>query len=262
MPADHRVDQAARQLPHHLEHLGAVVARREIGRRLEVLAHAAGVGRGDHHLRAPPAQRRGFRRQRFGQRRDRQAADVGRERHRQRPQRHQADDADADAGTFDQRRRLHVGPRHRPAGDVEEVRGQEREPGLRGPRLERAAGIVVPRRLVVPGVDGAELEVVVAQRRGGIAEGVVGVHDQRALREVRLDAALPGVAGVEQDHRAAVGGAGGAQVGEVAAEQRQSAAPVIGEDAAMQVGGADDRDRHRAVVEAGGERRTPRTARP
>ena len=116
-------------------------------------------------------------------------------------------------------------------------------------RLECAAGIVITWRLVVPGIHGAELEVVIAQRRGGIPEGVVGVHDQRTLREVRLDAALPGVAGVEQDHRAAVGGAGGAQVGEVAAEQRQSAAPVIGEDAAVQVGGADDRDRHRAVVD-------------
>ena len=56
--------------------------------------------------------------------------------------------------------------------------------------------------------------------------------------------ALERVAGVEHQHRAAVGCARGAQVVDEAAEHRQTAAAlVIGEQTAVQIVGADDRDR-------------------
>ena len=132
------------------------------------------------------------------ERRDPQSLDVGGERRPQRIDRHHADDADLDAGDLDDDRRPHVRPLDRPARRlVDQVR---REKGIRrlgGARLERAAQIArqLPRRRRV---DRPEIEIVVADRLRGVAHRVVGVDDERAFAEIRLDVALKRVAGVEQ----------------------------------------------------------------
>ena len=71
----------------------------------------------------------------------------------------------------------------------------------------------------------AEVELVVADRRGGVAEGVVGRHDGRPFADVRFERALEHVAGVDQEHRAAVTRPGRTQVLDVAAEQREPPRP-------------------------------------
>ena len=93
-------------------------------------------------------------------------------------------------------------------------------------------------------VGGAEIEVVVADGERRVADRVVGVDHHQAFGEVRLDAALERVAGVEHEHGAAVGRARGAQVVDEAAEHRQPAAAlVVGEQTPVQIVGADDRER-------------------
>ena len=63
------------------------------------------------------------------------------------------------------------------------------------------------------------------------------------MAAIRLDAVEKRVARVEQQHGAAVGATGGAEVLEVPAKERQSAAAIHGEDLAMQVRRANERQR-------------------
>ena len=252
VPGDDRVDEPPGQRAHHVEHLGGTLARGEVGRVGELRADPPGVRGDDHDTRAPGAQRRGLRRNRCRQRRHREPVNVGRQGHRQCAGSHHPDDAHRDPRGVDHHRRPNVRPRHgSPGGFVDEVGGQERKPRLCGPGLEGAAQVGVAGG-AVPRVDGAVLEVVVADGRRGVAERVVGVDDQRALRQVGFDAPLIGIAGVDEEHGAAIGGARGSQVRHVAAEQREAALPAFGEDAAVQVGRADDRQRDAVRLDAGG----------
>ena len=53
-------------------------------------------------------------------------------------------------------------------------------------------------------VDRPEIEIVVADGLRGISQRVVRVDDEGAFAEIRLDTALKGVAGVDQQDRPAV----------------------------------------------------------
>ena len=102
---------------------------------------------------------------------------------------------------------------------------------------------------------GTEVELVISDRRRVVPQRVVGAHDGGALVHVRLQRPLEHVAGVEQHHAAAVTRPRAPQVGDVAAETGQ------GLDVAVQIVGADDRDRdergarRRAGATVGGPRR-------
>ena len=145
-----------------------------------------------------------------------------------------------------------VRPRHRASRDlVDQVGRQEREPRAGGRRLEGAAH--VGRRAVGGcgvggcGVERSVIELVVADGQRVIAQRVVGVDDERALRQVRLDPSLEGVACIQQQHRAAVPLSRRAEIAQIPAELRDASAPVPRKHAAVQVGGAHDRQRHAAV---------------
>ena len=94
-------------------------------------------------------------------------------------------------------------------------------------------------------VDGTEIELVVADHGRRVAERVVRVDDDGAFAQVRFDAGLIGVAGIDEHDGAAIGRTRGMQVVEVAAEQLEVTVPVAAEDVAVQIRGADDRERDR-----------------
>ncbi|MYD88648.1 MAG: hypothetical protein F4Y14_22340 [Acidobacteria bacterium] len=132
-----------------------------------------------------------------------------------------------------------------------------------GSGLERAAHVgrsADPRR----GVEGPVGDLVVADGERVVAERIVGVDDEGPFRDVGGDSALEGVARVQQQHGAPVGRPRRAQVAQVPAQQRDASLAVVREDAAVQVGGADDGKRDavdRAVLIRRGNllrRRRPR----
>ncbi len=120
-----------------------------------------------------------------------------------------------------------------------------------GKRAWDARALSAPRRsapvLEPAGVHRAEVEIVIANRRGGVAERVVRVDDDGALGEIRLDAVEVGVARVEQQHGAAIGSACRAEVLEIATEQGQTPASVDGEDLPVQIRRADEGQRDAPV---------------
>ena len=81
---------------------------------------------------------------------------------------------------------------------------------------------------------------MVADGRGGVTQRVVCGDHRLPLVEVGLQGALEHVAGVEEQHGAAVTRARGAQVADVAAEQRQATPIAALQDAAVQIVRADD----------------------
>ena len=172
----------------------------------------------------------------------------------QRIDRHDADDADLDAGRLDEHRRPHVRPLDRPARRiVNQVRREEGIVRLGGARFERAARIArqLSRRRRV---DRSEIEIVVADGLRGIPHRVVGVDDEGAFAEIRLDAALKRVAGVDQQDRPAVRCPGRAQIVHVSREQGQTADPVSRKGRPVEIAGPDNRQRHqRRLVRRGGE---------
>ncbi len=89
----------------------------------------------------------------------------------------------------------------------------------------------------------SEVELVIAHCGGGVAERVVGRDNWRAFPQVRLERPLPHVAGVDQQHGAAIARAGRAEVLHVAREQGEAAVTILGKDAAVEIVGADDRER-------------------
>ena len=198
----------------------------------------------DHDLRARGAELRGFRGDRRGKRRHAEALHVHRQRAAQRVDRHHADDSDLHAGRLDEHGAVHVRPLDGTARRrLDEIRRKERELGTRRRGLDRAARIAAERLARLCGVRGAEIEVVVADDCSFVAESLVRVDDERALAQVRLDAALKRVAGIDQHDGAAVGCACGAQVLEVAAKQGETAAALSRERVAMQIRRADDGQR-------------------
>jgi hypothetical protein len=248
---DDRLDRPWRQAPGQVEDLALLVARPQVAWIAGVAAPAAFVCHDDHDLRAAGAKRGGLPVNGREQRRRVQPFHVRRQRLSQAAHRHQADEADLDAGRVDDCGRRDVGPRDRRAGAVvDDVGGEEREVCAGGRRLERAArvGVGVGHSQCafdrVGGIHRAEVEVVVADRPCGVAQRVVGVYHDPAFRQVRFDAALERVAGVEQQQGAAVRRARGPQVVDEAAEDPEaSPSEAVGEDAAVQVVGADDRER-------------------
>ena len=172
---------------------------------------------------------------------DAQSADVRRQCRAHGDDGHDADDADLHAGRFDEHRWLHVRPFDRPArGIVDQVCGQEWISGLSGACLERAAWIVSSSgRPFLRAVDGkraqvafrpvhvTEVELVIADSSGGVAERVERIDDHRPFAQVRFDASLKGIAGVEQHDAAALGGADRPEIADIPAEQSQ---PALAED--------------------------------
>src|SRR5207253_7538535 len=94
-------------------------------------------------------------------------------------------------------------------------------------------------------------ELVIADCRGGIAEGVVALHDRLALEDVRFERALKQIAAVDEDDAPAVRGAQRIDV----TLQNGQAAPVIDAavlqrvvvagEPAVDIGRADEDDVHR-----------------
>ena len=185
--------------------------------------------------------------ERRGQRRNRQAPRVGRHCRGQRFGCEQADDADADAGDVDDDRGLDVGPGDWPAGGlVDEIRGKERKPCLGRACLERAPWVLVRSLRRASRSDWTEVELVITDRRRGVADDVVSRDDRRAFVEVRLERPLKEIATVEEDDAAVVRRPRRPQVRDISRKKRESAASLVREDSAVQVGGADDRQRHAA----------------
>ena len=127
---------------------------------------------------------------------------------------------------------------------VDDVGDEQRKLGLARARLEGTAAILAGLRGDV-GADRPVVELVVADRRRGVAERVVRANDVGAFGEVRLERALKQIAGVDEHHATAVGRARRANVRDEPAEQRQ---PL---ERAVQIVRADDRD-HVRVTGAGG----------
>ena len=217
----------------------------EVRGPLELRAAPSGVGRDDDHRRAPGAKLRGVRHDRRRQRRDSQAARVRHERRAQRLDRHHADDADLDSRDLDEDGRRDVRPVNQsPGRGVEQVRGEHRKLRPRRNRLEGAARVDVVGPSRRRRIDRPEIELMVADRRRRVAERVVGVDHDGAFAQIRVDPALKRIARVEEQHAAAVRGARRAQVLDVSAEHRQTAASVSLENGAVKIVGPDDRQRH------------------
>ena len=129
------------------------------------------------------------------------------------------DNAHAHAGDVDNRRRPDVRPADRhPGGLFDDVRGEKRKPRLGRPGLQRAAGVVLRRRRRRRAADRAVVEFMVADGGGGVAERVVRGHDHLAFVQVGLERPLKQIAGIQQQHAAAVGLPGRAQIADVAVE--------------------------------------------
>ena len=74
-----------------------------------------------------------------------------------------------------------------------------------------------------------------------VAERVVRSDNRGAFAEVRLEGALPHVAGIDEDDCSAVTRPRGTQVLQVTGQQGEAAATVFGKNAAVKVIRADDR---------------------
>ena len=139
-----------------------------------------------------------------------------------------------------------------PRGRVDQVGVEKGKGRLGGARAQGAARIVGRFLGGDRGASGAEVELVVAERGGGVAEDIVGANDRRPFVEVGGERPLEHVARVDEEDPAAVAGARAAQVAEVAAERRQRLEP------AVQIVGADERDGHPHGRRRGwGSRRRP-----
>ena len=195
--------------------------------------------------------------------RDPQSLNVGREGRPQRTDRHDAHQAHFDPGGLHETRWPDVRPLDGPARrGIDQICREEGIPRLGGARLERATQVArqLPRRRRV---DRPEVEVVVADRLRGVPHRVVRVDDEGALAEIRLDAALKRVAGVDEQDRPAVCRPGRAQIVHVSREQRQAAAPVLRKGRPVEIAGPDDRQGHqRRFVRRGGEPREERCVAP
>ena len=222
---DDGVDHGAarRQLARHLKNLAVGLAGVEVLGGVEALADAARVGGGDHHRRASSVQLGDRGGDGGGQRLHRQSGEVGGQRRARRAGGGDADDAHLDPGDVEQDVGDDVLPGgRRPGRRVDQVGVEEGEGCLRGPRAQGPARIVAGPLARLLGrdlrADGAEVELVVAERGGGVAEGVVGADDGGPLGQVGGERPLKQVARVDEQDGAAVAGARAAQVGEVAAE--------------------------------------------
>ena len=249
------VHEPARQTSRQPEDFGLRVARRQIRGFVELTATPAGMGGDDHDFGARRTKLRRFCDDRWLERRDAQPLNVGGDRRVQRIDRHDADDADVDARRAHEHRRPNIRPLDgAPGRFLDQIRGEEGIVCLGGACLERAAKVASG----LPGkgrVDGPEVEVVIADRLCRVRHRVVRVNNESALAEIRLDVALKGIAGVDEQDRAAVCRTHPAEVVHVSREQGQTAESVSRQRGAVEVARADNRQRHeRRVVRCRGDR--------
>ena len=237
------VHQPLRQAPRDLKNLRVVVARRQVFGIVEPVAASARMRGDDHDFGAGRSKLRGLGRDRRARRRHAQSLHVGGDGRPQRIDRHDADDADGDAGRLDDHRRPDVRPVHEATRRfVDQVRREEGISGLGRARLERAAEVA--RRLSRRRrVDGSEVEIVVADGLRGVPHRVVRVDDEGAFAEIRFDVALKRVARVDQQNRSAVRRARRPQIVHVSGEQRQTTETVCRKRGPVKIAGADNRQR-------------------
>jgi hypothetical protein len=251
---DDHIDRPGRQEVDHLEQLLLAIARRQVRGIMEVGALRADVG-GDHdHLGAAAAQVGGLGGDRQRRLDHGEADEVGRHRRERRGLGGHADHPDHDRALLEEERAEDVVPGRPLAGrDLEDVGHEEREVGLDRAGPQRAARILAGagghRR-----ADRAEVELVVADRGGVVADLIVGRDHRGALAEVRAQGALEHVAGVDHQELAAVGLSRGAQVGDVAGQDREAI------EGAVEIVGADDRQGQAALAD--GRRRAIDGRRP
>lgn len=235
VPGGNHVDQALRQRARKPEDLGIGPAAREVVRRIAPAARSSRMGEHDHHVRPLAPQRARLLAHRFGERPDGKIRDVGRDRRARGLFGRHAGQTDADAGHLEQDALAHPGPLHGPtARTFHEVRGQKRKRRLSRPLEQRSAWIVARTGRRRTGPDGTVVELVIADGHRVVARLRVGAHHRGSLAQIAFERALPGVAGVDEQHRARIGRAHSTQILDVAGEHRDALDP------AMYVVGRDD----------------------
>ena len=125
---------------------------------------------------------------------------------------------------------------------INQVCGQERKSGLCCALFQCTAWIVAVRFRNRLGANWAEIEFVIADSRGRIAERVVRIDHGGPFREVRLKRALPHITGVDQQHRATIFGPCSAQGVNVAGNRRQAAAVALRQQLTVHIICANDRN--------------------
>jgi phytanoyl-CoA hydroxylase len=244
VPGNDGIDQSGRHLSCQVEDFRRVVARIQIPEVSEIRTPAPGVHGHDDHRRPLLPQASRFRDDSRLERRQPEATDVRRERGPQPVDGHPADDADLQTVDVDKGRRTNVAPRHRHVGlDVEQIGRQHGKPGTARQGFQRTPRIDGLIDEPSSHIDVTELEVMIADGGCGVAECVIGIDDERPFAHVGFDAALVGIAGIENDDRAIVGSPCRAQVLHIAAKDVEAAASPVLEDEAVHVVSANNRQR-------------------
>ncbi len=237
MPRGDHVDKALGQRPRKLENLALRPAGGQIVRVGEALAAAAGMREHYDHRGAGCAQARCLAYDHIAQRHHLQVHEVARVSGLRRADGRHADQADSHSGHGEHRRGLDVAGCPGDAGPADDVGGEEGEARLSCPSFDVAGGVVARLARDGPAPHRAEVELVIAEGDGVVAECVVRTHDCGALPEVRLEGALPHVAGIHQQHVATLGATRGAEILHVSREPRQAF------DVAVHIRRRDDGDR-------------------
>ncbi len=200
--------------------------------------------RDDDQCRAVVSQFPGFGRDRLGQRCNFKPNHVcGNGRH-QGLARNDADDAHLDTGRIDHDRRIHVVPRHRlTRGGVDQVGREQRESRLAGALPEVAARVLAGLYRDGIATFRAEIEFMVADRRGCHTHGIVGVDDDGPFNEVGFERPLPHIARIDEQHGTAIVGTRLAQGVDVGGHRDQSTCMAVGGKRAVHIVGADNRNR-------------------
>lgn len=202
--------------------------------------------RHDDEARAGVAEFCGFSGNRLGQRRHAKTLHIQRQRGPERTARHHSNDADFDTAGVNQRRRMNVGPVDSLARlGIKKIRREERKRRLCGAGLQRSARVISRVLSGAGSIGRTKVELVIAYRESGVAEGVVRVDDDSAFTEIRLDATLERVARIEQDDVATVGLSRRAQIVDVSSKDAEAAAAVSLHEITMEIGGADNGQRER-----------------
>ena len=254
VPGGDHVDQAWPQRPCKLEDLALWAAGRQVVRVGEHVAAAASVREHDDDRRSSLTQARRFAFHDVLQRYHLEPHEVARIGARRCRDARDAKETDAYASDRHDGRWLHVGRCPRRSRFRDQVGGQEGERRLAGALLDVAGRIVVRRARYRVRTGRPEIELVVADGDGVVVEGVVRAHPGSAFAQVRLERALPHVAGIEQQHAAAIRAPRRTHVLHVSGQPRHTL------DMTVYVRGRDDGDGEGAPCRSG--RRLRRRDRP